>query len=179
MTRPHWPTRDAPTPGPAMPDIDDDSLDLLPGIVKGLHAYIEELDNDLDNAVARIAALEAGPSSAHNKHQPWFVTATDAEWAELAAWVDWLNENYELTSSNRIVPCWPAHVGASEQIAALWHAWLAAREAQAADIGEHMIAWHERWLWTSLPRIAAALKNCESDRHTPPRQPPPTTKLAP
>ena len=95
-----------------MPDIDDDSLDLLPGIVKGLHAYIEELDNDLDNAVARIAALEAGPSSAHNKHQPWFVTATDAEWAELAAWVDWLNENYELTSSNRIVPCWPAHIGA-------------------------------------------------------------------
>ncbi len=162
-----------------MPDIHDDSLDLLPGIVKGLQAYIEELDTDLDNAVARITALEAGPSSARNKHQPWVATATDAEWVELAAWVDWLNENYELTSSNRIVPCWPAHVGASEQIAALWHAWLAAREAQAADIGEHMIAWHERWLWTSLPRIATALKNCESDRHTPPRPPPPPTKLAP
>lgn len=26
MTRPHWPTRDAPTPGPAMPDINNDSL---------------------------------------------------------------------------------------------------------------------------------------------------------
>ena len=83
-----------------MPDIDDDSLDLLPGIVKGLQAYIEELDTDLDHAVGRITALEVGPSSAHNKHQPWVVTATDAEWAELAAWVDWLNENYELTSNN-------------------------------------------------------------------------------
>ncbi|MDQ1247882.1 MAG: hypothetical protein QG597_2254, partial [Actinomycetota bacterium] len=60
-----------------------------------------------------------------------------------------------------------------------WHAWLAAREAQTAEIGEHMIAWHERWLWTSLPHITAILKNCESDRHTPPRPPPPPTKLAP
>ena len=90
-----------------------------------------------------------------------------------------MGRNYELTSSNRIAPCWPAHVGASEQIAALWHAWLAAREAQTAEIGEHMIAWHERWLWTSLPHITAILKNCESDRHTPPRPPPPPTKLAP
>ncbi len=133
----------------------------------------EEIDDDLANAVERITALEAKPQDAVNKHQPWTASATATEWGEVAAWVDWLNENYELASSHRIPPCWHSHVGASEQLAALWHAWLAARDAQAADIGDHMIAWHERWLWVTLPRVTAGLKDCDIDRHTPPRLPPP------
>ena len=146
-----------------------DPTGLLRAEVAGLQAYIEEVEDRLDDEVgqiqSRVAVLEVGPARAANTTQPWAASATAQEWHELAAWVDWLNESYELPTGSRIPPCWPAHAGASEQLAALWHAWIAARAAQVADISEHMIAWHERWLWGALPHIVPVMKECENNGH--------------
>jgi hypothetical protein len=121
---------------------------------------IERLDDELEAVQDRLSALEPAKPVSDDGMEPWTVTATDQEWAALAAWVDWLNTDYELGGDNRVAPCWPAHMGASEQLASLWHAWHAARAAQIANTGEQMMSWHERWLWAALPHITASLKLC-------------------
>ncbi len=46
---------------------------------------------------------------------------TGISWADFAAWVDWLDDAYELA----LPVCWAEHEGVVHTLAALWDAWLA------------------------------------------------------
>ena len=157
-------------------EITTELVEDVEGVTSAVDGLIKRLDDELAAVESRLQALEVSATVSNGGKEPWGVTATDKEWRELTAWVDWLNESYELGGPNRIAPCWPAHPGASEQLAALWFAWHAARTAQIADVGEHMISWHERWLWPSLPHITNCLKSCSGGHQT--RIGPPLTDLS-
>lgn len=161
---------------------DSGDITIVHAHMEGLQGFIEDIEEQLTDAITdlrdRVSAVEGGPAQATNSQLPWSAAASRQEVAELAAWVDWLNTAYELPHGTRIAACWPAHTGTAEQIAALWHAWLAARASQAADTTEAMISWHERWLWATLPRIAATTKDCEGPRGHELRRAGPDTNLA-
>lgn len=92
----------------------------------------------------------------------WGGCARVGDLEQLAAWVDWLCATYDLNPETAILPCWPAHPGVVEELAALHSAWRSAARssglttaAQSAtgEDSEAMIYWHDRWMHPCLPRL--------------------------
>ena len=83
----------------------------------------------------------------------WVDYATARDWVALADWVDWLTSVYDLHEDRRVRPCWPAHLGVAEELAALHSAWReAASRAREAD-GDALAFWHDRYLTPLMARI--------------------------
>ena len=147
--------------------------DLLGGLAYGVQSETDALREEL---AGRLAVLEqagagAGPSAPGDEPEPraWVDGAGVADWQELAAWVDWLTRTYDLTPSRAVLPCWPAHRGVAEELAALRAAWRAAATAARAEgPNDQLVYWHDRWLHPCLSRLREAykLKQC-ADRHVP------------
>lgn len=86
---------------------------------------------------------------------------TAAALAALRSWVAMLVDRYNL--DNDVPPCWEAHGGAVEELAALHAAWLAAYDplAQPADA----LSWHEH-LGPALERITSRwCRGCTPREH--------------
>lgn len=113
----------------------------------------------------------------------WVDYATAREWEELAAWVAWLQATYDFRPNSGVPPCWPAHSGAVEELAALRASWReAANEARpavtAADgtsqpgpqaDSSALIHWHDRWLAPLLTRLRTLYQasNCSQGHSAP------------
>lgn len=185
--------------GPGDPDepaVDEDlpdpvSLDELADQVAGITEQLEENDALVRTAVlgmardsealkvtvgqlaARVAELE--PSAEDGTPEPpptaWVDYAGARDWQALAGWVDWLVCAYDLQPSRTVLPCWPAHRGVAEELAALRTAWLmAAKAGREKTPNDAMIFWHDRWLHPCLPRLREAFQygTC-ADKHKAPR----------
>ena len=101
----------------------------------------------------------------------WVDCATAQDWQDLAGWVDWLAGTYDVQPSRAVLPCWPAHRGVAEELAALRTAWRAAATAgRARKPNDALIYWHDRWLHPCLLRLREGYqqKSCQ-DTHKPSR----------
>ena len=77
--------------------------------------------------------------------KPWDWARLDAEaaadtWSELAAWVEWLVARYDL--ADEVPACWWAHPAITEELTALWTAWLAAYQYAEAH-PDKPLSWHK------------------------------------
>ena len=99
----------------------------------------DEIDNEEEEAPEAVA---------------WVDHATAKEWVGLCDWVDWLSRTYELhDDARRVRPCWPAHTGVAEELAALRSAWReAARRARDTDT-DALAFWHDRYLAPFIARM--------------------------
>ena len=88
-------------------------------------------------------------------------------WAELADWVQWLRERYNLGSA--IPQCWYRHPAAVEELTALMSAHTAAYQQLAtpkgAPIRDHdlMSGWHRDALAPALSRIKGQFGECSTE----------------
>lgn len=177
-----------------------------------LEARVLAGEDAVDQAIAkltsRIALLEPTDDRADATPPPvrWVDRATPDAWEDLARWVGDLNRGYSLTPVYRINPCWPAHPGVVEELAALHHDWIAAwiadqktgphpaepaagkkpaKKAKPAKGGPEYTVWHDRALWPFLERIRngvhrIAMCRTEHDPETGTDLPTPTdTSLVP
>lgn len=86
-------------------------------------------------------------------------------WAELADWVQWLRERYQLGST--IPKCWYRHGDVVEELTALMSAHTAAYQQMYGAKGieirdwDAMIAWHRGELAPARARVAAAMADCQ------------------
>lgn len=91
---------------------------------------------------------------------PWTDRATAQQWHDLAEWIDWLTHTYEMRAGFEIYPCWPAHPGIVEELAALWDAWRDAAGRAPVDgsppgDNDALAFWHDRYLAPVLHRLHA------------------------
>ncbi len=122
-------------------------------------------------AQQRGPAPSAGDYAAEPEPQGWADRATASDWKQLAGWVDWLVASYDLLLSRSVLPCWGAHRGVVEELAALRTAWRAATKAdQTKQPSDALAQWHEGVLHPCLLRLRQAYqhKQCE-DRHKAPQ----------
>lgn len=106
----------------------------------------------------------------------WAQRATADDWRDLIEWVEWLVDTYELVQfTGKLVPCWPAHGGIVEELAALRAGWIAAqRLARKADT-DAVAVWHDRALHPFINRFNAYQLNlCTQGKHKIQRDPVPT-----
>ncbi|MDT0451407.1 hypothetical protein [Streptomyces hesseae] len=140
-----------------------------------------EVEEILGEILDRLNALETPAASSPGGHLPWSLRATEKDWQDLADWIDWLGRHYAPQLHLRIWPCWPAHGGVVEELAALRAAWCAAVEADAdpARAGSELAYWHQMWLWPTVERIRHnyMFSECETD-HSPDRPGRPTDTTA-
>ena len=149
--------------------------------VTGRMADLGVDQDEAADAVARLeeslSALIAIPAEASEGAEAgevpepaaWVDAATADEWVALADWVDWLIGTYDLAEARRIRPCWPAHLGVVEELAALRSAWRdAAGRARGLD-NDALAFWHDRYLATFLARVNHQYGTlaCHATRHTP------------
>ncbi|MCC3777577.1 hypothetical protein [Streptomyces sp. UNOB3_S3] len=138
-----------------------------------------EVEEILGEILDRLNALEAAaaPGASTGGHLPWSLRATERDWQDLADWIDWLGRHYAPQLHLRVWPCWPAHGGVVEELAALRAAWCAAVEADADPVrsGSELAYWHQMWLWPTVERIRQnyMFSECETD-HSPDRPGRPT-----
>ncbi|MER7112249.1 hypothetical protein [Streptomyces sp. NPDC000229] len=199
QTHPAAPAMQTPQAGPAATAVERLAQDVaavrqhrekLEALVRAFATRVKndqrEVEEVLREILGRLDALEQGrpsrsgpgastaspPGTDRPVGSPWSYRATERDWRDLAAWVDWLSGHYAPQLHLRIWPCWPAHGGVTEELAGLRGAWLAASEADAASggAGQEMAYWHQMWLWPTLERIRQnyMFKGCESD-HSPDR----------
>ncbi len=135
-------------------------LDQVQALVRtlgwGVHHKTADLRVDLDELAARVDGLEPPPEDKEDEPQPqaWVDYATAQDWQELAAWVDWLIRTYDLVAAELVLPCWPAHRGVAEELAALRSAWrAAATSGRGKKPNDALIYWHDRWLHPTLSRF--------------------------
>lgn len=129
---------------------------------------------------------EPAPSDDKSGSVAWMDRATAQQWHALAQWVDWLNHTYELKEALRIQPCWPAHPGVVEELAALWDAWRDAAgraplEGTPPGDNDALAFWHDRYLAPMLHRLQAlyAVHACRRAHEAAPRAPLTDTDLLP
>ena len=85
-------------------------------------------------------------------------------WDELADWVQWARERYDL--GDRIPACWFRHPGVVEQLTALMSAHTAAYQQQYTVKGvpvrdwDLMSNWHRVDLWPVVERLSRDLGEC-------------------
>ncbi|MCD9143887.1 hypothetical protein [Streptomyces albireticuli] len=155
--------------------------DLVKRFAQGVKRDQGEVEEILSEILGRLDAVEAGPAGraapvvpagsaagpGGPAHLPWSLRASEAEWRELADWLDWLGRHYAPQLHLRIWPCWPAHGGVVEELAALHAAWRAAQEADAdpARAGSELAYWHQMWLWPTVERIRQhyMFSECETE----------------
>jgi hypothetical protein len=156
-------------------------IEQVQGLVRtvawGVSRETDELKAAVDELSARVDELEPpDPESTEEEDEPqaWVDYATAQDWADLAEWVDWLADSYDVVPSRTVLPCWPAHRGAAEELAALRNAWRgAATRGRANESNDALIIWHDRWLHPCLVRLREGFqqKNCQDAHSTPrPRQ---------
>ncbi|MER5971627.1 hypothetical protein ABT112_18150 [Streptomyces sp. NPDC002055] len=152
---------------------------ILAGVLRRLEAL--EAGGGPTAGGVRATGARQGSTPGPGTALPWSARASEQDWRDLAAWVDWLSAHYAPQLNLRIWPCWPAHGGVAEELAALRAAWCAAAQAdtQSAGTGPDMAYWHQMWLWPTLERIRQhyMFKSCESD-HAPDRPGKPTDPAA-
>lgn len=131
-------------------------------------------------------AKETPPGSAESGPVPWIDRATAEQWHALAEWVDWLSDAYEFKETLQIQPCWPAHPGIVEELAALWDAWRDAAGRAPIDgtppgDNDAIAFWHDRYLAPMLHRLQAlyAFHSCRRGHESAPRAPRTDTDLLP
>lgn len=134
----------------------------------------QRLISDLADMAAdhevRIEALEVKEEKQKNP-RAWIERhQTVEEWAELALWVDWLNDNYSMPDSARVPPCWPAHPGQVHALAGLRAAWRAAvlADEQSKEVGNAVAAFHDYHLFPFFNRLGnKQWFPCVANQHTP------------
>jgi len=93
----------------------------------------------------------------------WTVRATEPDWINLADWVDWLVPAYHLRPARTVLPCWPAHPGVTEELAARHSAWAVAAAQDAP--GDAMVLWHDRIAAPNPEPTARGLPAARLHRH--------------
>ena len=121
-------------------------------IAWGVTQETDELKRAVEELRGRVSA--SPPASPAAQPRAWVDSATARDWRELAAWVDWLLGTYDLQHSRAVLPCWPAHRGVAEELAALRTAWraAAAKTGSSSTPNDALIHWHDRWLHPFLLR---------------------------
>ncbi|MFI2074743.1 hypothetical protein [Streptomyces triculaminicus] len=159
-------------------DQDYDRARRLEEMINGLQEQMDELVSGGGGGGAAALSPQAGGGAGAGtgdgaedspQPRPWAVRATAAEWTELADWVDWLQNYYQLKGENQIAVCWPQHGGAIEELAGLHSSWKAAMLAdeRAEGTGDQSGYWHDRSLWDTLGRVSRAVPNaCRNTGHT-------------
>ena len=131
--------------------------------------------NAIADLTRRVAALEPPDFKDTNPRPLRFADRADTDaWTGLVDWVDDLNRGYSISPDYEILPCWPAHPGVVEELAALHSAWISATIADSkngphpaepaegkkpakperpAKGGPDYSVWHDRALWPFLDRI--------------------------
>lgn len=146
----------------------EDRLDALEEDVEQLHQAVADLmsaNRVLDDSVTRLAeVLESGGgqpggitsngetgSETGSEAGWWTDTATTEDWAELVHWVDHLVEVMLPGTTPTLAPCWPAHPGTVEDLAAARASWLRAVEADELSgwIDRVLVPLVERFSWWS------------------------------
>lgn len=144
---------------------------LVHSVAWGVQHELEDIKTALTQLNTRLNALEPASSATPSAVQAWVQYATSKQWSELAVWLDWLVTTYDLQPSHTVLPCWPAHPGAVEELAALHISWRqAATAGRAAKPTDAMAVWHERRLHPCLIRLREVyqIRGCE-DKHRNPR----------
>ncbi len=142
---------------------------LVRTVAWGVGHETAELKATLEGLATRVAELE--PAEADDEPEPepkaWVDYAAAQDWQDLAGWVDWLVCTYDFQPSRTVLPCWPAHRGVVEELAALRTAWrMAAKAGRAKKPNDALIYWHDRWLHPCVVRLRENFqqKSC-TDRH--------------
>lgn len=142
---------------------------LVRTVAWGVGHETTELKAALEALAARVDVLE--PAAVDDEPEPepqaWVDYATAQDWQALAGWVDWLVCTYDFQPSRTVLPCWPAHRGVVEELAALRAAWrMAATAGRAKKPNDALILWHDRWLHPCVQRLRENFqqKSC-TDRH--------------
>ncbi|GGR34554.1 hypothetical protein [Streptomyces netropsis] len=135
-----------------------------------------EVEGALIGVVDRLNSLESGAIADQGGQLPWSLRASERDWQDLTAWVDWLRTHYVTQPQLHIAPCWPAHGGVVEELAALRSSWRAAtqRDTDPARVGSDLAHWHQNLLWPTIERIRLnyPIAECEADHiPDPPAQP--------
>jgi hypothetical protein len=153
-----------------------------------VRSVVAGVNSELDAVLRRIEAVEekgaapgtnddSGQEEPEEEPEPrsWIEDATAEDWKALAAWVNWVVQVYELPPSRTILPCWPAHPGVAEELAALRSAWSEAALKAREGPSDALIYWHDRWFHPALRRIRedTSLRQC-ADRHKEPAAAQPT-----
>jgi hypothetical protein len=197
---PHHTGTDAGPGQESPPDVDEGAADGefriadLAAVVTDLAVHLEEvhalirtatavssitaLRAELEALAARVDELEPPQDEDEDEPEPqaWVDYATAHDWHDLATWTDWLTRTYDVQADHMVLPCWPAHRGVAEELAALRTAWRAAAIAgRGTQPGDAMIDWHARWLHPTLLRVRGEFqqRTCV-DRHHPTWVGPPT-----
>ncbi len=141
---------------------------------------ITALEADLEDFRALLAGVLNAPPAATGPAPPPPPAPTPQRWADRATaddqtalfdWVDALTDDYSLSSDWPMKPCWPAHPGVVEELAAVWRAWIPAAiadDAAGADGSGALTAWHTQWLWPCMKRITKdhyGITSCKPDKH--------------
>ena len=144
----------------------EDRLDALEEDVEQLHQAVADLmgaNRVLDGSVTRLAeVMETGASQPGNAASAtgeagaeagseagwWTDTATAEDWSELVHWVDHLVEVMLPGITPTLAPCWPAHPGVVEDLAAARASWLRAVEA------DELSSWIDRILMPLVERFS-------------------------
>lgn len=117
---------------------------------------IEHLEHGLTGGAPADPADPADPA-APSKDAPephwWAQTADQDAWVELADWVDAFITRYELGQYLR--PCWPAHPGVVEELAAMRSAWRQAALKTNAGDDDALTFWHDRVMVPTVQRLAS------------------------
>lgn len=139
-----------------------DSAESLGAELTDVRETVDELVKVIDQLVAKEKADPPPPMR-------WATRATADDWARLVAWVDGVRLSLSLTDkAGKIQPCWPAHPGVVEELAALRAAWVRAviADAKSAKTGTaDYIAWYDRWFWPCMARLDGPIyriTNCRS-----------------
>lgn len=166
------PAAPPPADGPAPQGIDElrAAIEQVQALVRtvawGVSKETDALTELVGTLTARVDKLTpAGPATDEDEPAPaaWVDYATAQDWADLAEWVDWFADTYDVVPGRAVLRCWPAHRGVAEELAALRSSWRAAAiAAQANEPSDALIVWHDRWLHPCLVRLHEGFqqKNC-------------------
>lgn len=150
-----------------------DRADLTEEDVAAVREAVQQLLNAqsaTDEALTRIENAVRGGAAGDDDAVPhrWATLATEEDWATLVDWVDDLVLTYEL--GDKLKPCWPAHAGVVEELAALYAAWRQAAKKSTADDDAYAF-WHDRVLVPTLERVGGGfypMRSCRTQHDKPP-----------
>jgi hypothetical protein len=87
--------------------------------------------------------------------------ARHAAWADLAAWVTWLHDRYELSVEERLPHCWASHPGLIEELSAL-RAWRLEIWNAAQPSGQAARYWHAEMRQTITAALTFYAAGCRA-----------------
>jgi hypothetical protein len=90
--------------------------------------------------------------------------ARQAAWADLAAWVTWLHDRYELSIEERLPHCWADHPGLVEELSAL-RAWRLEIWNSPQPSGQAARYWHAEMRQTIAAALTFYAAGCRVGHH--------------